>query len=306
MKDIDEIRRENLRRLESEYGSTTAAANAAGMSLSQFANLRDGARDSRTGKRRGMRKETARRIEENACKPAGWLDIDHAEKSTLPAEQQLLESLRLLCEREGGHEAVAAAIKCDSQILWQTLNAAQLASGDAPRVEPNLKNRLDARYPDWSLLWRRTALKPVNMENNPDYPSIRSVRFKLSAGIDGFGLEYLDDDDRMPIVFQSKWYKSRGLTPAKLFAIDVTGQSMEPGLYEGDTVVVNTASTQPKDGVVFAVNYEGQLAIKRLMRDAGQWWLASDNPNKALYPRKLCDENCFLIGEVVHKQSERV
>lgn len=21
---------------------------------------------------------------------------------------------------------------------------------------------------------------------------------------------------------------------------------------------------------------------------------------------KLCDENCFLIGEVVHKQSERV
>ena len=41
----------------------------------------------------------------------------------------------------------------------------------------------------------------------------------------------------------------------------------------GDTVVINTAQAEPKDGAVFAVNYEGQLVIKRLVRDAGQWWL---------------------------------
>ena len=221
-------------------------------------------------------------------------------------KEQLIESLRLLCEREGGHATVADAIASSEQTLWQIVNGIKLPSGEPRGVGPNLQKRLDARYPGWSLLWRRTSLTPMDIEDNPDYPAIRSVRFKLSAGIDGFGIEYLDDDDRMPIVFQAKWYKSRGLRPSKLFAIDVTGHSMEPGLYEGDTVVVNTASIQPKDGVVFAVNYEGQLAIKRLVRDAGQWWLSSDNPNKALYPRKLCDENCFVIGEVVHKQSERV
>jgi phage repressor protein C with HTH and peptisase S24 domain len=65
---------------------------------------------------------------------------------------------------------------------------------------------------------------------------------------------------------------------------------MEPGLYDGDTVVVNTEQVTPKDGVVFAVNYEGELVIKRLMRDAGQWWLRSDNADQRRYPRKTCGE----------------
>lgn len=74
MKDIDEIRRENLREIEKELGGPTCAAKRLGMSSSQFANLRDGAKDSKTGRPRGMRKETARKIEIAAGKPAGWLD----------------------------------------------------------------------------------------------------------------------------------------------------------------------------------------------------------------------------------------
>lgn len=78
MKDIDEIRRDNLRILESEFGSPTSAAKRAGMTLAQFSNLRDGAKDSKTGKPRGMRKETARKIEESCGKHEMWLDIDHS------------------------------------------------------------------------------------------------------------------------------------------------------------------------------------------------------------------------------------
>lgn len=78
MKDIDAVRRENMRLIEQEAGGTTEAATLCGMSPSQFANLRDGAKDSKTGKPRGMRKETARRIEECARKPVGWLDSDHS------------------------------------------------------------------------------------------------------------------------------------------------------------------------------------------------------------------------------------
>ena len=74
MKDIDEIRRENLRSIELEFGGPAGAAKQLGMSNSQFTNLRDGAKDSKTGKPRGMRKETARKIELAAGKPAGWLD----------------------------------------------------------------------------------------------------------------------------------------------------------------------------------------------------------------------------------------
>lgn len=146
---------------------------------------------------------------------------------------------------------------------------------------------------------------PIDLTDNPDYPAIRRVRFKLSAGADGFGVEYLDEQGA-PIVFQRQWFERNSYEPAKLFAVGVANGSMEPGLYDGDVVVVNTAATDLKDGVVYAVNYEGQLTIKRLVRDAGQWWLSSDNPDKTRYPRKVCHEDTFIIGEIVHKQSERI
>lgn len=84
MKDIDDIRRDNLRIIETERGGPSEASKALDMSAAQFANLRDGAKDSKTGKPRGMRKETARRIEEKAGKPSGWLDADHSAATSTP------------------------------------------------------------------------------------------------------------------------------------------------------------------------------------------------------------------------------
>lgn len=152
---------------------------------------------------------------------------------------------------------------------------------------------------------RADAAVLIDLDGNPDYPAIRRVRFKLSAGASGFGIEY-SDEDAAPIVFQRAWFERHGYKPANLFAVRVANGSMEPGLYDGDTVVVDTADTKPLDGAVFAVNYEGELVIKRLVRDAGQWWLSSDNPNQAAYPRKVCDAGSIIIGRIVHKQSERI
>lgn len=147
--------------------------------------------------------------------------------------------------------------------------------------------------------------QPIELENNPAYPAVRRVRFKLSAGASGFSVEY-EKGEEAPIVFQKAWFERNGYRPDRLFAVRVGNGSMEPGLYDGDTVVVNTEQTRPKDGHVFAVNYEGELVIKRLVRDACEWWLTSDNPDQRRYPRKICYEGVRLIGEIVHKQSERI
>jgi hypothetical protein len=74
MYDIDEIRRRAMGLLEKEAGGPVAAAKRAGMKYAQWANLRSGALDSKTGKPRGMRKETARKIEVAFGKQDGWLD----------------------------------------------------------------------------------------------------------------------------------------------------------------------------------------------------------------------------------------
>lgn len=147
--------------------------------------------------------------------------------------------------------------------------------------------------------------QPIDLENNPDYPAIKRVKFKLSAGASGFGVEYQSDSGN-PLVFQREWYEKNGFDPDKLLATIVANGSMEPGLYDGDTVIVNTAQIEPKDGRVFAVNYEGELVIKRLVRDDGEWWLSSDNPDQRRYPRKRCHEGVHMVGEIIHKQSERI
>ncbi len=146
----------------------------------------------------------------------------------------------------------------------------------------------------------------VDLEDNPDFLPIRFYRdWRISAGASGFALEYADGGGD-PIVFQKQWYERHGFRPGKLFAVRVGNASMEPGLCHDDVVVVNTDQQNPKDGVVFAVDYEGEMVIKRLVRDSGQWWLTSDNPDQTRYPRKLCDAHCRLLGEVVHKQSQRI
>lgn len=200
--------------------------------------------------------------------------------------------------------------------LNQSAFAAHL--GVSPQVVTNWKARTDMPAEHYeraaevlrcsvdALLDRRQSGQPVDLEADADFVAIRRVQFTLSATATGFAIEYLDDDDGRPIVFRREWFSSRGFRPDKLFAVRVANESMRPGLWPGDTVVVNTGDTDPRDGEVFAVNYEGELVIKRLMRDAGRWWLVSDNPDTSRYPRKACSDHVYLIGRVVHKQSEHI
>lgn len=143
-------------------------------------------------------------------------------------------------------------------------------------------------------------------EKNPNIARIRKVKLHLSAGIVGFTTDQ-EEEDGNPIYFRNDWLAARGYKPENLIAIRVKGESMEPNLHAGDTVVINTADTTPKDGDVFAVNYEGEDVVKRLMRDAGTWWLSSDNNDQRRYQKKECNgDMCLLIGKVIHKQSERI
>lgn len=94
MHDIDEIRRKAMLLLEKEVGGPVAAAAKVGWSsYTQWVNLRSGARDSKTGKRRGMRKETARKIEEAFGKQAGWLDSADLTEENFPKNDSALELL---------------------------------------------------------------------------------------------------------------------------------------------------------------------------------------------------------------------
>lgn len=146
----------------------------------------------------------------------------------------------------------------------------------------------------------------VDLDTHPDLERVRRVKLRLQAGVNGFGLD-ADESDGTPIFFRSDWLRQRGYKPYDLVALKVMGQSMEPSLYPDDLVVVNTADREPKDGKVFAINYEGEAVIKRMVRDGGTWWLASDNPDQRRFPRKECTgDACIIVGQVIHRQSEQI
>jgi phage repressor protein C with HTH and peptisase S24 domain len=146
----------------------------------------------------------------------------------------------------------------------------------------------------------------IDLDAHPGLERVRSVKLRLQAGVSGFAIDP-DRGDGMLIFFGSEWLRSRGYKAQNLLAIRVTGQSMEPTLYADDMVVVNTVDTEPRDGKVYVINYEGEALIKRMVRDSGAWWLLSDNPDQRRFPRKACrDVGCLIVGQVVHKQSEQI
>ena len=147
---------------------------------------------------------------------------------------------------------------------------------------------------------------PTAQPPGDDFVAIHFGSFKLEAGISGFSVDY-QDESMKPIFFRDDWLRINNFNAAKLIACHINGDSMEPRLYSGDSVVINTEKNTPIDGKVFAVNYEGEMVIKRLYRDGGNWYLRSDNPDKTRYPDKLCSGDiCIMIGLVVHRQSTEI
>lgn len=141
-------------------------------------------------------------------------------------------------------------------------------------------------------------------EFTPGIHQIPMVKLRLQAGVTGF---QTDPNDREldAVGISSKWINRKGYDPAKLLAIQVDGESMEPTFYEGDTVIINLADRTPVDNGVFAVNYDGQSVVKRISRDAGQWWLMSDNTDQRKFYRRVCHgAECIIIGRIVRREGD--
>jgi phage repressor protein C with HTH and peptisase S24 domain len=151
------------------------------------------------------------------------------------------------------------------------------------------------------------AMRVVVLDANDDaFVQVPMVKLRLSAGVTGFQTEP-EHHDGGTVGMRRDWIERKRLNPASLIAILIKGQSMEPTLYEDDIVVINTADRKPVVGEVFAVNFNGEPVVKRMQKDGGRWWLASDNPDQRTYYRRACEgDSCLIIGRVVRKESDRI
>lgn len=86
MKTIEETYRERLLMLSKEYGGQTELSKRIDKSPAQISQWINGSADSKTGKARSMKSDTAREIEVSLNLPRGWFDQPVESENTTPQE----------------------------------------------------------------------------------------------------------------------------------------------------------------------------------------------------------------------------
>ena len=222
-----------------------------------------------------------------------------------------VQNLRALIQEFSTADAVAQRASTAPMYLSQILNGTLSSTGRPRGIGDTLARKIEAGcgkpvgWLDQAHNEMPAGLLAVRMaeKDDPDFVQIPMVELRLHAGMTGFQTEP-DRRSGGTISMRRDWVQRDNLNPASLIAIQVRGESMEPSLYEDDIVVINSSDKRLVDGAVYAFNYEGEAVVKRLSRDAGDWWLTSDNPDQRKYHRKICrGEACIVIGRVVRKES---
>ncbi len=124
-----------------------------------------------------------------------------------------------------------------------------------------------------------------------DVPYV-SVRAAAGAGLSA-------EDER---VFRTESFAPRllreaGITPAMASLVEASGDSMAPGILNGDRLLVDRGERAiPATNAIFVFRRERELSVKRLSRDEGAVRVASDNTD---YPTILVDPRALeVIGRV--------
>lgn len=138
-----------------------------------------------------------------------------------------------------------------------------------------------------------------------DYIQIKETEVRFAAG-NGRQAHFDEVSESVPRTYRRSWFVQEGINPEQARCFKVHGESMEPFLFDGDTVLVNLAERDIINGKVYAIRYGDELRIKRVYRKIdGGLVLHSDNP--AFLPRDedvppaIVQEHIGIIGRVRDK-----
>ena len=172
--------------------------------------------------------------------------------------------------------------------------------------------RKKGHVPDrWLLqLYRKFGLNPEWLENGvgriflgtaasdsvAQFERIPKVTARLSAGDGSFET---DADIQAYHVFQKDWLRRKG-KPETMVLFDVFGNSMEPELKNGDTVLIDQSQQAILAGAMYAVGIEDTIMVKRIEKRPNKLVLLSNH--KDYLPVILNREEAKavrIIGKVI-------
>ncbi len=171
--------------------------------------------------------------------------------------------------------------------------------------------RNNNKIPDkWIVkLYRKFGLNPqwvesgignvfisTRSQNDVEFKYIPKVAARLSAGTGSF-----ESDDKITdfLSFQTKWLAGKG-SANSMVAMEVFGQSMEPVIKEGDTVLIDQSQNNIIAGTIYAVGVEDTILIKRVEKHPDKLVLTSDNKDyEPIYLKREETDKVRIIGKII-------
>ena len=106
----------------------------------------------------------------------------------------------------------------------------------------------------------------------------------------------LDETVNGHVYFREEWLRKHRINPEKCSVIGITGESMEPTLPDGCSILLNHGRKQLRDEAIFVVRTGDGVMVKRAERaEGGTWMLASDHDAWETMPMAA---DAVAIGEV--------
>lgn len=144
--------------------------------------------------------------------------------------------------------------------------------------------------------WANTDSLPSGMVAIPFYKEVEA-----SAGNGSVVIK--EDSQGRVLWFARSFFDKKGVSPNGVIALTIRGNSMEPHYKNGGTITISRDKTKVIDGELYAINYNGELFFKRLIRKPpNSLILKSDNPE---YPEiEALIQDVIIIGRAISYSSE--
>ncbi len=166
-------------------------------------------------------------------------------------------------------------------------------------------------FPDkWILqLYRRHGINPDWIEEGKEpiflkhlkvdegeFRAIPKFEARLSAG--GGSFEVASEVEGY-YSFRTDWLSEKGASD-NMFLLGIIGNSMEPELKNGDTVLIDKSKKSILSGAIYAVGIEDTIMVKRLEKHPAKLVMLSENKNYSpIYLQGDEIDKVRIIGKVI-------
>lgn len=138
--------------------------------------------------------------------------------------------------------------------------------------------------------------RPLTLSSQQVRGTYHPVEILEIASAAGGGADVYDEAPIGVMWFRKDWLHEKGINPVQCNIISVAGDSMEPTLPEGCSILVDRSRCTLYNRRIYVLRNEGGLIVKRVQHTPkNDWLLISDNTDWSI---EVMDDGTDVIGEV--------